>query len=956
MTDETTPDARNGARILVIEDEALVARELKSRLTNLGWDVAGIAYGRDGIELARETQPDLLLSDIHLKNGVDGIEVAMQIQAERDLPVVFLTAYSDQDTVDRAKAASPFGYIIKPVENRDLQITIEMALYRFRTDRELKETKQLLETALQCIGTALVFVDQQGIALNLSKDAVTLFGEQGQGKSWDDILCLDLNSSIGHVISNALKNQKVTRLAPFVISHQQRRTLLLDGIVGPMDDGGVLILRELAEYDDAIETLPPPALLDVDESTLRESALCQLLVSPDIGAAEADSRVFERMSKKLDAALRATDVMSVLADSLLSISLPDTSIEEARLIADTLGQELSTLEPGRTYSMGLARSLPGDQQPLELFRRAAEALDRVRESGGDALQVWKPRLNTKLTEVTSDKEYQQLILLWNVMNVVSRGDELADMAYHVCRHMLRVLGLDAVALLTRKDAGITALVGITAEREHLDSITDLGLSESEFNLVDAFFAEYDGDAQYLRTYLFHVSTDFVLFLRSGHEFQSQEVNFLRTLVSYFAGGITRVAAEDANTNEIDSAMPVLVHNSPQMASILESVKLVAPTDATVLLMGDSGTGKELLARHLHESSKRKDQPFVIVDCGTVVESLIESELFGHEQGAFTGADRRFPGRLKEAAGGTVLLDEIGDLPLPVQVKLLRFVEDRTVAAVGSTRYEPVDTRVIAATNKDLKSMVDSGLFREDLYYRLNVFTIRTLPLRERPDDVLVLAKHYLALYAQQYGKGALVFSAEAEQALKQYRWPGNVRELMNVVNRSVIMSKEKRVGSIHLGLFPSIPGAVGRESENSSGADVRAHLNQLVTLCLSNGGDLPPIGQWLEEDLILDQVAATHGVLSQAAMNLGLPETTLRRKVRRLKETDAISKVRPSGWEVIDSPVVDELVSLSKSQQASVLDLAQGLLVDEFEKRHLTRQDGAKLLGVSLPTYRRFLS
>lgn len=166
-----------------------------------------------------------------------------------------------------------------------------------------------------------------------------------------------------------------------------------------------------------------------------------IVILPDIQLAEANSAEFERMSRKLDGALRATDVMSVLADSLLSISLPDTSIEEAKLIAATLRQELATLEPGRTYSMGLARSLPGDQQPLELFRRAADALDRVRDSGGDAIRVWEPRLNSKLTEVALDKEYQQLILLWNVMNVVSRDGELQQMAQNVCRHMLRVLAL-----------------------------------------------------------------------------------------------------------------------------------------------------------------------------------------------------------------------------------------------------------------------------------------------------------------------------------------------------------------------------------------------------------------------------------------------------------------------------------------------------------------------------------
>ncbi|MDZ7684622.1 MAG: sigma-54 dependent transcriptional regulator [Gammaproteobacteria bacterium] len=219
----------------------------------------------------------------------------------------------------------------------------------------------------------------------------------------------------------------------------------------------------------------------------------------------------------------------------------------------------------------------------------------------------------------------------------------------------------------------------------------------------------------------------------------------------------------------------MLYQSPRMQSIMESVQLVAPTDATVLVVGESGTGKESIARAIHEASPRADQPFIIVDCGAVVGSLIESELFGHVKGAFTGAERDFSGRLKEADGGTVLLDEVGELPLDVQVKLLRFVQEQEIAPVGSKRSQKVDTRIIAATNRDLAAMAESGEFREDLYYRLNVFAITTPPLREREGDLLMLANHFLEDFSQQYGKDIRGFTREAEATLMEQQWPGNIR-------------------------------------------------------------------------------------------------------------------------------------------------------------------------------------
>ncbi len=231
-----------------------------------------------------------------------------------------------------------------------------------------------------------------------------------------------------------------------------------------------------------------------------------------------------------------------------------------------------------------------------------------------------------------------------------------------------------------------------------------------------------------------------------------------------------------------------------MEAILDVARRVAPTKATVLLIGESGTGKELVARTIHELSPFRAKPLVVVDCGAIPTTLIESELFGHERGAYTGAQERRIGRLLEAEGGTVVLDEIGELPLEVQSKLLRFVQERQVVPVGGTRVHHVDTRLIAVTNRELAVEAAAGRFREDLFYRLNVVRITVPPLRERSEDILHLAEHFLDHFATQYQKGPLRFTDHARDSLIEHTWPGNVRELSNRIMQAVILSERSEIG------------------------------------------------------------------------------------------------------------------------------------------------------------------
>ncbi|MHC4960194.1 MAG: sigma-54-dependent transcriptional regulator [Planctomycetota bacterium] len=239
-------------------------------------------------------------------------------------------------------------------------------------------------------------------------------------------------------------------------------------------------------------------------------------------------------------------------------------------------------------------------------------------------------------------------------------------------------------------------------------------------------------------------------------------------------------AEASGTAEI-------VGESVAMKRVLQLVETVAPTDSTVLVTGESGTGKELVAHAIHAGSPRRFNPFVAVHCGALAEGVLESELFGHEKGAFTGAHYHHKGKFEQAEGGTIFLDEIGDIGPRVQVDLLRVLEERTVTRVGGKRAIPVDFRVVAATNRDLEAMVRTGQFRDDLFWRLNVVTVEIPPLRERPDDIESLARHFLAQFGRSMNRRGLRFSDEAMELLRAHGWAGNVRELRNCVERAVVL-------------------------------------------------------------------------------------------------------------------------------------------------------------------------
>ena len=301
----------------------------------------------------------------------------------------------------------------------------------------------------------------------------------------------------------------------------------------------------------------------------------------------------------------------------------------------------------------------------------------------------------------------------------------------------------------------------------------------------------------------------------------------------------------------------IIGSSPAMQDVFETIRQAAPTRATVLIQGESGTGKELVARALHQCSPRRDGPFVPVHCAALAPTLLESELFGHEKGAFTGATERRRGRFELADGGTLFLDEIGEIDPALQVKILRVLEERRFERVGGTETIHVDVRLVAATNRDLRARVAEGAFREDLFYRLYVVNLTLPPLRERAGDVVLLAQHYLKTLAEENGKKPMAISPEAMDVLQAYPWPGNVRELRNVIERMVVLGSGSRLTAADLPAAVRDGGAGGLALASRSGRVLRDAERQLIS----------------------DALRRHQNNRTKAAQDLGISRRTLHRKL-----------------------------------------------------------------------------
>jgi len=445
--------------------------------------------------------------------------------------------------------------------------------------------------------------------------------------------------------------------------------------------------------------------------------------------------------------------------------------------------------------------------------------------------------------------------------------------------------LAAILLVDDEASARATMALLLRKRGHLVSeAADVGaavkaLADAVFEVVVTDLRMPDGDGlDVLRAAKAHCPDADVILLTAYAGWESAKEAIQLGAFDYFEKGrepdellhrIDRAVADKALRRENENlraqvrerfGLPGLIASSAEMAQVLDLVGRVAPTDATVLIHGESGTGKEVVAKALHHASRRAGARFVAINCGALPEALLESEIFGHVKGAFTGAGANKKGLYEEAHGGTLFLDEIGEMAPGLQVKLLRALQSGEVRPVGSTRAITVDARVVAATNRDLEPMIRQGSFREDLFYRLNVIPIALPPLRERREDIPLLAEHFLARFGQRQGR-VLRLSAGAMERLLRYAWPGNVRELENAMERTAILARSETIepGDLppHVGAGLALGPAPGLAAEQTLAEAERAHIVQ-----------------------ILERYGWNH---TRAAEALGIGRTTLWRKLKEFE-------------------------------------------------------------------------
>ncbi|MDH4063443.1 MAG: sigma 54-interacting transcriptional regulator [Acidobacteriota bacterium] len=769
----------------------------------------------------------------------------------------------------------------------------------------------------------------------------------------------------------------------------------------------------------------------------RHGGPCGLVLVNPLGLEQVNARhgrragdaVLREVVQTLRVLVRRTDAVMRYGGAIFALPLGATTAAHTAIVAERVRASIAgrafldeaVRVPCAVGAVSCEASEAHATEPIDLLRRAAEALGNAREHDGKRIVVWRESDGLQASSSDrllgiftgrADKDYRNMGLLWDVLQVLSGTQGASELARLVVERLATLVRADRTGLFVTGDPAPRLLAG--NQRKASDSgdiLANEDVAEDERALVadamsvgsprERILQRADGCQRGVAVPLVTGERVMGAICLVGPpealDLDKTDIWVLSGVGAQLAVALDRerlveghrVRDEqerrrlEAEVQDLRAALQQghVVFQSPAMGLLLDRARRVAATETTVLITGESGTGKEMLAQTLHRLSRRRTKPFVIVDCGAIPATLIDSELFGHERGAFTGAHQRSPGRLAQANGGTLFLDEIGELPLDLQSRLLRFVQEKTISTVGGGAARKVDVRIIAATNRRLEAEVRAGRFREDLFYRLNVVRLHVPPLRERPEDVRLLAQHFARANAAEQRKVVLGFSAAAERRLVEHSWPGNVRELQNTVLQAVVLAEGEELqaedlllpdGNVHAA--QPVPGTFADESVPDSSppppnptnggaapdfdaawANLRECLGgQVEEACAARPRLAIPLRRWLLTDLTLAVHAEAGQQRAEAAGRLGVPPTTFARHLRKAVSERAMAPP-PPGWDSVRQ-AVEAMVSARNGPPSGLMRDVEALLLDivvEHVPSHLSF--AAALMDYSTPTMKRRL-
>ncbi|MBO2011586.1 sigma 54-interacting transcriptional regulator [Hymenobacter negativus] len=755
--------------LLIVEDEFVIANGLRRILEKEGYQVTGIAVSVAKAQtLVAEQRPDIVLLDIFLKGEETGIDLAHWLK-EQDIPFVFLSANLTDSVLEEAKVTEPYGFLNKPFRERDVLSTLEIARYRHAHSAEAKLRQQ--QSIQMAVNNAIVTLHDrdelcQAIAVQLNKVVpFSMFSLRLALPEEAAFYWVTLQQTAGGDFEPVQIPVQVRREA---IQEFQRK--LADSLAGaPPEEAGLFTGAAFealcARYTPARSSrsdfgMQALALFPVALKQRNSSTTIQLACTEPNGFTPKDYAAVELL-------------------------IPQVALAVDNLLAS---EEIEARRQLKATELGVVRAFQNGKDLAETTRQVAAAIHELLPI--DVLCIYWPDQAPELIMSTATVEWQTGLFETPPTERIVPPAEVVEsatwqQAWATLPAELSSLGLfvgEEYEQMQARNAAIQFSANVLATKS-LICVPITLKNNSVASLLVASKTAFAFTAHDMRT-MQSLGEQVALGLENLLAFERIQ------LLSEQLERENRYLVEEI---KISQTFGEIVGTSPAMLNIFNSIGQVAPTDYTVLVLGETGTGKELIARAVHNVSKRKDRTMIKVNCAALPAQLIESELFGHERGSYTGATEQRIGKFELAHKSTIFLDEIGELPLELQAKLLRVLQEGEIERLGGKGIINVDVRVIAATNRNLLQEVAAGRFRSDLYYRLNVFPVLVPPLRERQDDILPLAMHFLQKIGKKMGKPLTGLSQSTLHQLRQYPWPGNIREMEHVLERAAILSRTATV-------------------------------------------------------------------------------------------------------------------------------------------------------------------